>query len=229
MRPSRRRWARPLVGAALAVGQLVGLPAPLVHAHAELVQTDLPGPGLPYVPQQIGLSFSENLDSGSSATLLDPTGTPVPGTSSSIDRPLLGRLIVSVPPTAPGPYTLAWTSVSAEDGHQQSSFFGLIAGGQPLAGPLAGPPTTGPGDLDVRLAVSPDEQGVHRWSATAGGAAPETIKRVLFRFRPLGADLGTENLTGAVRCGKWNVRGERANRAGRSVVGGGGRAARRSA
>jgi hypothetical protein len=87
--------------------------------------------------------------------------------------------------------------VSAEDGHQQSSFFGLIAGGQPLAlsEPVAGPPTTGPGDLDVRLALSHDEQGVHRWSATVAGAAPETIRRVLFRFRPLGAHLGTENLT----------------------------------
>jgi hypothetical protein len=87
----------------------------------------------------------------------------------------LRHLIVTLPPATPGPYTLAWTSVSAEDGHQQSSFFGLMAGGQPLdlSDPVAGPPTSGPGDLGVRLAVTPDEQGAHRWSVTISGVSPE--------------------------------------------------------
>jgi methionine-rich copper-binding protein CopC len=192
-----RQMLGPLVAAALGIAQAVTLPAGVVHAHAELVQTDLPGPALPYLPEQIRLVFSQDLDNGSSATLLDPSRAQVPGTSSAIDRPRLRHLILTLLTTTPGPYTLAWNSVSAEDGHEQSSFFGLMAGGQPLAlsDPLPGPPTSGPGDLGVSLAVAPDEQGVHRWAATISGAPPETIRRVLFRFTPLGAELGTENLT----------------------------------
>jgi methionine-rich copper-binding protein CopC len=166
-------------------------------AHAELVRTDLPGPGLASLPERVVMSFSEDLDNGTSATLLDPSGVPADGVSAAIDRPHLRQLIVGLPPAVPGPYTLEWTSVSAEDGHQQSSFFGLIAGGQPLSltDPVAGAQLSGPSDIGVNLRVATDEVGVHRWSVSIDRTSPDSIQRVQLRFTPLGTDLGTENLT----------------------------------
>ena len=72
------------------------------------------------------MAFSEDLDNGTSVALLDPSGAAVPGTTSTIIRPRLRRLIVGLPQATPGPYTVSWTSVSAEDGHVENSFFGLI-------------------------------------------------------------------------------------------------------
>jgi copper resistance protein C len=174
-----------------------GLVPAVAHAHAELVQAD-PAPGaVPGLPGQLTLTYSQQLDRGTEVQLLDPSGAPLPGVSSAIDRSRLTRLVVSLPSAGAGAYTVAWTSISAEDGHENKGFFGLLAGApSPLAisDPQAGPPTSGPGDVAVQLSVAPDDQGVHRWAASVVGADPSAISRVLFRFTPKMADLGTENL-----------------------------------
>jgi hypothetical protein len=87
--------------------------------------------------------------------------------------------------------------VSAEDGHEQRGFIGLAASGTPLSvsEPVRGEQISGAGDLDVQLRVATDELGVHRWMAMANGAS--SVSRVLFRFTPLEANLGTENLSAA--------------------------------
>jgi methionine-rich copper-binding protein CopC len=194
--PRRAALALP-PGLLLASHLAQRLAHPLVaQAHANLVQAD-PAPGvLPALPDTLNLSFSERLYQGSAAHLLDWRGTPVDGVSSNIDPADLTHLAVTVPPVGPGQYTVAWTSISADDGDQQSSFYALIAGTQSLA---VSPPALAPGvplpsDLTVQLSAAPDGQGLTQWLVAVGGPTASIVQRVMLRFQPLSADLGVSQV-----------------------------------
>lgn len=81
-------------------------------------------------PAHVGITFdSDILQSGTSLALLDSTGSAVPVQADST----AGRQS-SVQPTSdlsPGPYTVAWTSLSADDGHSAQGFYTFVVNGGP--------------------------------------------------------------------------------------------------
>jgi hypothetical protein len=63
--------------------------------------------------------------------LLDSTGSVVPTTPDQVD----GNTRTSISPAtdlAPGPYTVAWTSLSTEDGHSAQGFYTFVVNGGPV-------------------------------------------------------------------------------------------------
>jgi methionine-rich copper-binding protein CopC len=189
------RTARSLLVCLLTLGAL-GAPRPAL-AHANLVEA-APAPGaLDALPEQLTLAFSEGLGPGSAAPLLDASGAAVPGATSQIDPDDQARLVVAVPPLAAGAYNVAWTSVSAADGHEQRGLYALLAGGAlPPAGaaPPVRDPAAVPAGLDVRLTAVPDAGGVLQWRAGVAGPGAANVQRVSLRFTPPRPELGVEQV-----------------------------------
>lgn len=142
MTPMPRRARGVVVGVTLAV--LLGLAGPpAALAHAELVSsTPADGAELTTPPTEIRLVFSEapQLDS-LSVRLFDRRGTeaalgePTPG-------PLPTTIIIPIPTDLrPGPYTVVWLVVSAEDEHPETKEFVFGVGEPP------GAPSVTAGDL----------------------------------------------------------------------------------
>ena len=138
MRSFRRRWQRArAVALAGAVAVLIAaIGAPAVLAHAELVSsTPADGSEMASPPTEIRLVFSEapRLDS-LSVRLFDRRGTEValgkPG-----HGPLATTVIVPIPTDLrPGPYTVVWFVVSAEDEHPETKEF-VFGVGEPPGAP----------------------------------------------------------------------------------------------
>jgi copper resistance protein C len=79
---------------------------------------------LDFSPADIGITYDSDVNqTGTSLAVLDSTGAQVAvqpdatsGRQSSVQR---------TSDLAPGPYTVAWTSVSADDGHSAQGFLHL--------------------------------------------------------------------------------------------------------
>jgi len=79
-------------------------------------------------PAHVSIMYDSNIaESGTSLALLDSTGTAAPvqpdttsGRQSSV-QPMSDL--------APGPYTVAWTSLSADDGHTAQGFYTFVVNG----------------------------------------------------------------------------------------------------
>jgi methionine-rich copper-binding protein CopC len=173
----------------------------VARAHANLVESEPPAGAVDAVPERIMLTFSGLLERGSEASVVDAMATPLPGVASRIDPADRSRLIVALPPgTGPGAYTVPWTSVSAEDGHDQKGYFALLAGGAaslPISPPALSPDTAAPRDLQVQLTATPDDQGIIQWAATVAGPTASTVQRVTLRFVPPLQDVGVEQMVAA--------------------------------
>lgn len=80
-------------------------------------------------PAHIAINYDGGITpSGSSMVLLDWTGSPVPTAAD----PTSGNKQASIHPLsdlAPGPYTVNWTSLSAEDGHTAEGFYTFVVNG----------------------------------------------------------------------------------------------------
>jgi methionine-rich copper-binding protein CopC len=83
-------------------------------------------------PAHIGITYDSPVDPrGSPMVLMDWTGGVIPTASDVVD----GNTRISVSPTTdlvPGPYTVAWTSLSAEDGHTAQGFYTFVINGGPV-------------------------------------------------------------------------------------------------
>lgn len=79
-------------------------------------------------PAHVGITYDSNIvQSGTSLVVLDSTGTAVPVLADTTS----GRQS-SVQPMSdlvPGPYTVAWTSLSADDGHTAQGFYTFVVSG----------------------------------------------------------------------------------------------------
>ncbi len=124
-----RRWRfRVLWG--LVVGMtLLGAPAPTL-AHAELLlASPEPGTGLAQAPAAVVIKFSEPLNIGlSRVAVLDASGADV-GQGPTLEvagDPRAMRRPLGLLPT--GQYTVAWTSVSALDGHTLRGTYSFAVG-----------------------------------------------------------------------------------------------------
>lgn len=117
--------------AILSFAALASLASSLGSASAHSYpQTMDPAPNarLDGAPAHVGITYDSNIvQSGTSIALLDSTGTPL----ATQPDPTSGRQS-SVQPMAdlaPGPYTVAWTSVSADDGHTAQGFYTFVVNG----------------------------------------------------------------------------------------------------
>lgn len=176
----------------VSVAMLVSLASSVgtVSAHS-YPQTMNPAPNarLETVPAHVGITYDSNIvQSGTSLVLLDSTGAPVavqPETTS-------GRQS-SVQPTSdlvPGPYTVAWTSLSADDGHQAQGFYTFVLNGGPVgiiegtaqaASPAA--------DLMATLTVSAAGDGSSLLRADLNNTAGVERVRIQLSRPDLGTDL----------------------------------------
>lgn len=110
-----RRW---IAGACLA------LLAIAAHAHAFLERADpRVGSQVQAVPAEVKLWFNEPLEIAfSTLTVLDASGRRVDRADAHLDADNKALLRVSLPPLAPGAYTVHWRAVSVDTHVTQGEF-----------------------------------------------------------------------------------------------------------
>jgi methionine-rich copper-binding protein CopC len=113
----------------LLIGSTTAVSSALAHSYPQTMDP-MPNARLDTPPAHVGITYDSNvLQNGTSMVLLDSTGAPVPTQPDST----AGRQS-SVQPAADlpaGPYTVAWTSVSADDGHTAQGFYTFAINGAP--------------------------------------------------------------------------------------------------
>jgi methionine-rich copper-binding protein CopC len=141
-------------------------------------------------PAHVGITYDSNIvQSGTSLVLLDSTGTAVPiQPDTSSGRQSSVQPMSDLPP---GPYTAAWTSLSADDGHTAQGFYTFIVNGGPTGIIEGQAQSQAPAaDLMAKLTVTsaPDGSSLLRvdLNNTTG------VERV--RIQLSRADLGTDLL-----------------------------------
>jgi methionine-rich copper-binding protein CopC len=155
-------------------------------------------------PAHVGITYESNIvQSGTSLVLLDSTGTAVPVQSDTGS----GRQS-SVQPMSdlpPGPYTAAWTSLSADDGHTAQGFYTFVVNGG-SAGSIDGQAQSQApaADLMATLTVTAAPDGSSLLHVSLNNTTG--VERVRVQLsRP---DLGTDLLdTKASGDGGWNLNG----------------------
>jgi methionine-rich copper-binding protein CopC len=185
-----RSLAAPGLGLALALGQ-----AGTGFAHAHVVSAT-PGPAavLPSAPLSLTLEFDAVLAPSGNQIVLYRSDRSVVGTfapTPSAGKP--PRLQTDLPALAPGLYTVAWTSVSAEDGHSLSQFYAFTVGPTPAASPPPALPPLQVGDTLVSLTATRGDVGpvaFHAVVQDATGKPITNLQRVILRYQPVGLDIG---------------------------------------
>jgi methionine-rich copper-binding protein CopC len=140
-------------------------------------------------PAHVGITYDSNiLQSGTSLALLDQTGAPVPVQADATS----GRQSSVQPRTdlAPGPYTVAWTSVSADDGHQAQGFYTFVVNGGPVGIIDGQAQSQAPAaDLMTTLTVSSAADGASLLRADLNNTAGVERVRIQLSRPDLGVDL----------------------------------------
>jgi methionine-rich copper-binding protein CopC len=120
-----------LFGALAAAGAiLLGSPGAIAFAHAR-PQTTNPSPAahLESAPAHIVINYDDPIVANqSSVVLLDSTGAPIPTSNDAV----AGNSVASISvgrELNPGPYTVDWTSMDANDGHQAQGFYAFVVNG----------------------------------------------------------------------------------------------------
>jgi copper resistance protein C len=116
-----RRW---IAGACMA------LLAVAAHAHASLDRADpRVGSQVQVAPAEVKLWFNEPLEMAfSSVTVLDASGQRVDRADAHLDAGDKALLRVSLPPLAPGLYTVRWRAVSIDTHVTQGQFVFRVGG-----------------------------------------------------------------------------------------------------
>lgn len=124
---------------------------PVARAHATVVSSNpSPGERLAAAPGLVVMAFTEPINSRlSRAAVVAPDGQRFQGAASG-DRELQVRLSTD----APGVYAVEWTTVSLVDGHTLRGAFAFGVGVAPGGEEAAGETATGPGPLDLLVAVA---------------------------------------------------------------------------
>lgn len=152
--PVRRSFLTVLVCAVLCL--MAGLlAAPGAQAHAELVSSDPPdGARLSAVPQQVTLTFSEEVAVAQCAVQVDGKPLPVHGEAGHPEVVVASLAGIQA---HDGQLVLAWRSVSSDDGHMADGSLHFPVSAAPTGSPAAGPttgPTTGAAAAPAGAAVS---------------------------------------------------------------------------
>jgi len=201
-RPHLVRAAVILAGAVITLGVSGG--SALAHSYPQTTDPQSSA-RLDGSPAHIGITYDSPIAaSGSSTVLLDSTGAAVPSVPDQTD----GNRQASIHPMtdlAPGPYTVDWTSLSADDGHTAQGFYTFVVNGGP-GGIVAGQAQnqTPAADLTATLTVTGASDGSSVLRVDLDN--PVGVERVRIRLsRPdLGEDLLTTTPTGD---GGWALTG----------------------
>jgi methionine-rich copper-binding protein CopC len=191
-------------GLATLLGLASSLSAVLAHSYPQTMNP-AQNARLDGAPPHVSITYDSDVaPSGTSLVVLDSTATPI----AAAPDPPNGSRVSSVTPTSdlgPGPYTVGWTSTSADDGHAAQGFYtfvvnggavGIIDGQAQAQAPAA--------DLNATLTVTaaPDGSSLLRVDLdnTAG------VERV--RIRLDGPNLGEDLLdTSPIGDGGWALNG----------------------
>jgi len=126
------RLRRLVLVAALAIASAAA-GATIADAHSNYVRSNPAADArLVKAPTEVRIAFSEPPDpKGSEIQVLDEKGTRwVLGTTTASDEQ--NGLKVGLKPIGDGGYTVAWTTVSAVDGHETKGSFAFVIGNGPL-------------------------------------------------------------------------------------------------
>lgn len=161
---------------ALAAALLLLNAGGLVFGHAALINAT-PGPSdiIGAVPAELVATFSQNLDQNrSSIELRDATGTQlaIGGRDPAAERVL--RL--TLPPLAPGTYTVRWTSFSTEDGElaRGTYVFSVAPSPSPSPAGTSAPSVRSPSTAPTEAAVTPAPPVGSRSTSQSSGPGPGT-------------------------------------------------------
>jgi len=127
-RAGTAKYAIASIAALLSVAS--SLDSASAHSYPQAMDP-APDARLDAAPGHVGITYDSNIvQSGSSMVLLDSTDTPVP----THQDPTSGRQssVLPIADLTPGPYTVAWTSVSADDGHTAQGFYTFVLNGGPV-------------------------------------------------------------------------------------------------
>lgn len=122
------RVSRPILALVACTSLLLAVAAPVV-AHAELVDaTRTDGAHLSAVPNEVVLTFSDELNpAGSGFAIAGPDGSEAGGGTVDLevaDRNVMRGTIIGA---ASGAYSIGWTAVAA-DGHEETGTIGFTVG-----------------------------------------------------------------------------------------------------
>lgn len=162
-------------------------------AHARPATTDpQPNARLEVAPGHVGIVYDDPIVAAqSSIVLMDSTGTPIITPTDSSTGPKSYSVALSAP-LLPGPYTVAWTSRDATDGHDAQGFYTFVVNGGPV-GIVTGSAQAQAqaADLTATLTVAAADDG----SSLLGVALDRTAGVDRVRLRLQRPDLGEDLLT----------------------------------
>lgn len=177
-----------IISIAALLGATTSLSSALAHSYPQTMDP-APNARLDSAPAHVGITYDSNIDqSGTSLVLLDDTDSPVPVQPDATS----GRQSSVQPATdlVPGPYTVAWTSVSADDGHTAQGFYTFVLNGGPV-GIIAGQAQSQApaADLMATLTVTSAEDGSSLLRADLNNTAGVERVRIQLSRPDLGVDL----------------------------------------
>ncbi len=188
------RLGRVVVALALG-GILAGALVAPASAHSKVVSsTPAPNAVVGDGPARLVLKFDSPLaTSGNAVQVLGSDRSSVGNLVPKSDGAAQPTETIDLPKLAPDIYTVGWTSVSAEDGHELKQFFSFVVGAapDPLAAPAIPPLTVG--DTHVSLKVARGDVGPTTFDASvtdSNGKPLTNLQRVIFRYQPAGLDVG---------------------------------------
>jgi methionine-rich copper-binding protein CopC len=124
-----RRLGPPVAAIVLALATATG--SALAHAYPKTTDP-APNARLDAPPAHLGITYDSQITPrGTSMALMDSTGSVIPTTADQVD----GNTRTSISPATdltPGPYTVTWTSLAAEDGHSAQGFYTFVFNGGPV-------------------------------------------------------------------------------------------------
>src|SRR5579859_7349225 len=113
-----------IVSLAALLSVASSLSTALAHSYPQTMDP-APNARLDATPAHVGITYDSNIvQSGSSITLLDSTDTAV--TTQPDQSTGRQSSVQPMADLAPGPYTVAWTSMSADDGHTAQGFYTFV-------------------------------------------------------------------------------------------------------
>jgi methionine-rich copper-binding protein CopC len=177
-----------IISIAALLSSVSSLGTALAHSYPQAMDP-APNARLDTAPAHVGITYDSNIvQNGTSMVVLDSTNSPVPAQPDTTS----GRQS-SVQPAVdltPGPYTVAWTSVSADDGHTAKGFYTFVVNGGPV-GIIDGQAQSqaAAADLTATLTVTSATDGASLLQAELNNTTGVERVRIQLSRPDLGVDL----------------------------------------
>ena len=169
-------------------------------AHANYMRSDpVPNAHLDALPTRVLVGFSERVNVASSGlTILDQSGRELAagGTATADPTELTLSIGAATNVGLGGVYTVAWHTISAQDGDAASGYFAFEVGTVAVSSAPGVTQTKAQGGVTVSLGVVPGAAGKNSYALTAArsGAPLPSVSRVRLRITPLDRDVGQSEI-----------------------------------